>query len=124
MRVLSGANAGGKASAKSNVRNTGAVHRFTHQQLERDGVIEASEIPEDRQARVFFQFSSPLPGTFLITLHYKGRTTPILEMDLKLDDLLEKQREGVRRLSFEYVQIRVDKLQALLNRLFAKPRRR
>ena len=124
VRVLSGANAGGKASAKSNVRNTGAVHRFTHQQLERDGVIEASEIPEDRQARVFFQFSSPLPGTFLITLHYKGRTTPILEMDLKLDDLLEKQREGVRRLSFEYVQIRVDKLQALLNRLFAKPRRR
>jgi hypothetical protein len=31
-----------------------------------------------------------MPGTFIIELHYKGRDKPILEMDLKLDDLLEK----------------------------------
>jgi hypothetical protein len=33
---------------------------------------------------------SPAPGTFLIALHFKGRDKPILEMDLKIDDLLEK----------------------------------
>jgi Ras GTPase-activating-like protein IQGAP2/3 len=31
-----------------------------------------------------------MPGTFIIALHYKGRDAAILEMDLKLDDLLEK----------------------------------
>lgn len=31
-----------------------------------------------------------MPGTFIIALHYKGREKAILEMDLKLDDLLEK----------------------------------
>ena len=36
------------------------------------------------------QISSPTPGTFIIALHYKGREKAILEMDLKIDDLLEK----------------------------------
>ena len=30
------------------------------------------------------------PGTFIIALHYKGRDKAILEMDLNIDDLLEK----------------------------------
>jgi hypothetical protein len=34
--------------------------------------------------------TSPTPGTFVIALHFKGRDKPILEMDLKIDDLLEK----------------------------------
>lgn len=36
---------------------------------------------------------SPTPGTFVIALHFKGRDKPILEMDLKIDDLLEKVRD-------------------------------
>jgi Ras GTPase-activating-like protein IQGAP2/3 len=43
-----------------------------------------------RQANIFFLISSPSPGTYLIGLHYKGREKAILEMDLKIDDLLEK----------------------------------
>lgn len=31
-----------------------------------------------------------MPGTYIIALHYKGREKAILEMDLKIDDLLEK----------------------------------
>jgi Ras GTPase-activating-like protein IQGAP2/3 len=34
--------------------------------------------------------TSPTPGTFVIALHFKGRDKPIVEMDLKIDDLLEK----------------------------------
>jgi Ras GTPase-activating-like protein IQGAP2/3 len=39
---------------------------------------------------IYFNISSPTPGTFIIALHYKGRDKAILEMDLKIDDLLEK----------------------------------
>lgn len=44
----------------------------------------------DRRANIYFNILSPAPGTFLIALHFKGRDKPILEMDLKIDDLLEK----------------------------------
>jgi hypothetical protein len=43
-----------------------------------------------RRPNIFFSITSPLPGTFIIAMHFKGRDKPILEMDLKLDDLLEK----------------------------------
>lgn len=42
------------------------------------------------RSNIFFNITSPIPGTFIIALHYKGRDKAILEMDLKLDDLLEK----------------------------------
>lgn len=47
-----------------------------------------------RRANIFFNITSPTPGTFIIALHFKGREKPILEMDLKIDDLLEKVRIG------------------------------
>jgi Ras GTPase-activating-like protein IQGAP2/3 len=43
-----------------------------------------------RRQNIFFMVTSPTPGTFVIALHFKGRDKPILEMDLKIDDLLEK----------------------------------
>lgn len=45
-----------------------------------------------RRPNIFFNITSPTPGTFIIALHYKGRERAILEMDLKIDDLLEKVR--------------------------------
>lgn len=47
-------------------------YKFTHQQLEKEGVIQRSNVPENRRANIFFNFTSPLPGTFVISLHYKG----------------------------------------------------
>ena len=44
----------------------------------------------ERRPNIYFNFTSPTPGTFIIALHYKGRDKAILEMDLKIDDLLEK----------------------------------
>lgn len=47
-------------------------YKFTHQQLEKEGVIRKSNVPENRRANIYFMFKSPLPGTFVISLHYKG----------------------------------------------------
>lgn len=45
-----------------------------------------------------------MPGTFIIALHYKGREKAILEMDLKIDDLLEK----VSWFMIQYCRIVID----------------
>ena len=68
----------------------------------------------------YSQISSPTPGTFLIALHYKGREKAILEMDLKIDDLLEKRQENITALDLEYVSLDVDKILALLNKTFRR----
>ena len=48
-------------------------YKFTHQQLEKEGVIDRSNVPDNRRANIYFNFTSPLPGTFVISLHYKGK---------------------------------------------------
>ncbi|KAK0566578.1 RasGAP protein [Tilletia horrida] len=95
-------------------------YRFTHAQMEKDGIIVESNVPENRRANIFFNITSPSPGTFIIALHYKGREKAILEMDLKLDDLLEKQKDDVQLLDLEYVQLNVVRILQLLNKTFAK----
>ena len=47
-------------------------YKWTHAQLEKDGVISRSNVPENRRGNIFFMFRSPLAGTFVISLHYKG----------------------------------------------------
>ena len=54
-------------------------YKFTHQQLEKEGVIRRSNVPENRRANIYFMFKSPLPGTFVISLHYKGKLQHLLE---------------------------------------------
>lgn len=80
-----------KASHKKNASkpNVGPI-KYTHQQLEKEGIIVETEVPESRRQNIFLTVASPIPGTFIIALHYKGRDKPVLEIDLKLDDLLEK----------------------------------
>lgn len=95
-------------------------YKFTHQQLEKEGVIRKSNVPENRRANIYFNFKSPLPGTFVISLHYKGRARGLLELDLKLDDLLEMQKDNLEDLDLEYVQFNVTKVLALLNKRFAR----
>ncbi|PGH01322.1 hypothetical protein AJ79_07959 [Helicocarpus griseus UAMH5409] len=95
-------------------------YKFTHQQLEKEGVIRKSNVPENRRANIFFMFKSPLPGTFVISLHYKGRARGLLELDLKLDDLLEMQKDNQEDLDLEYVQFNVSRVLTLLNKRFAR----
>ncbi|CAG8524474.1 6519_t:CDS:10 [Ambispora gerdemannii] len=97
-------------------------YKFTHAQLEKEGIIVETNIPENRRQNIYFNITSPIPGTFIIALHFKGREAAILEMDLKLDDLLEKQQDNVVSLDLEYVQLDVSKILQLLNKTFARRR--
>jgi Ras GTPase-activating-like protein IQGAP2/3 len=112
------------SGSKRSVQNQKVLgpYKFTHQELERQGVIQKSNVPENRRANIYFNITSPSPGTFVISLHYKGRNRGLLELDLKLDDLLEMQKEGQEDLDLEYVQFNVTKVLALLNKRFARKR--
>ncbi|GAA5813572.1 hypothetical protein MFLAVUS_007055 [Mucor flavus] len=99
------------------IKKTGPV-KFSHQQLEKDGVIVESEVPDFRRPNIFLMIQCPVTGTFIISLHYKGREKPILEIDLKLDDLLEKQKDHVQSLDLEYVKLNINKILQLLNKSF------
>jgi len=110
----------GKEKSKTFKNQVLGPVRFTHAQMEKDGIIVESNVPENRRTNIFFNITSPSPGTFIIALHYKGREKAILEMDLKLDDLLEKQKDEVHLLDLEYVQLNVSKILGLLNKTFAK----
>ncbi|KAI9483566.1 MAG: Rho GTPase activation protein [Benjaminiella poitrasii] len=92
--------------------------KFTHQQLEKEGVLVESEVPDYRRANIYLMIQSPIAGTFIISLHYKGREKPILEIDLKLDDLLERQKEQIKCLDLEYVKLNVNKTIQLINKSF------
>ncbi|RCH98415.1 glyceraldehyde-3-phosphate dehydrogenase 1, partial [Rhizopus stolonifer] len=94
------------------------IFKFSHQQLERDGVIVATDIPDQHKGNIFMMIQCPVTGTFIISLHYKGRDKPILELDLKLDDLLEKQKEQEAVLDLEYIKLSVYKVIQLLNKNF------
>ncbi|KAJ9626378.1 RasGAP protein [Taxawa tesnikishii (nom. ined.)] len=97
-------------------------YKYTHAQLEKDGVIQKSNVPPNRQQNIYFNMQSPSPGTFVISLHYKGRNRGLLELDLKLDDLLEMQKEHQEDLDLEYVQFNVSRLLVHLNKRFARKR--
>ncbi|KAL2916672.1 RasGAP protein [Polyrhizophydium stewartii] len=112
-------NQSGISQSKAASKPTAPI-RLTHQKLEQDGIIVESNIPENRRANIFFSITSPNPGTYLIALCFKGRDKPILEMDLKLDDLLEKQQMGMQTLDVEYVKLSVPKTLTLLNKSFNK----
>ncbi|CAG8531317.1 2476_t:CDS:10 [Ambispora leptoticha] len=111
----------GKGPAQPKIKVLGP-YKFTHAHLEKEGIIVETNIPENRRQNIYFNITSPIPGTFIIALHFKGREAAILEMDLKLDDLLEKQQDNVVSLDLEYVQLDVSKILQLLNKTFAKRR--
>lgn len=53
-------------------------------------------------------------------MHCLGRARGLLELDLKLDDLLEMQKDNLEDLDLEYVQFNVTKVLTLLNKRFAR----
>jgi len=109
----------GKEKKKKQGQQFGPI-KYTHSQLEKEGIIVESNVPENRRANIFFNITSPIPGSFVIELHYKGREKPILVMDLKLDDLLEKQQMGIQLIDLEYVRLNVNRVIYLLNKQFLK----
>ncbi|KAH0194520.1 ras GTPase activator, partial [Aureobasidium melanogenum] len=60
--------------------------------------------------------------SFHCITRYAGRNRGLLELDLKLDDLLEMQKDSQEDLDLEYVQFNVSKLLVHLNKKFARKR--
>lgn len=55
-----------------------------------------------------------------IVFSFLGRARGLLELDLKLDDLLEMQKDSQEDLDLEYVQFNVSRVLSLLNKRFAR----
>ncbi|KAI9313206.1 Rho GTPase activation protein [Dichotomocladium elegans] len=107
-----------KGKQKPTKPQTQGPVKFSHQQLERDGIIVETEVPEYRRSSTFLMISSPVPGTYIISLHHKGRSNAIMEIDLKLDDLLEKQQDQIQSLDLKYIKVDVSRTLQLLTKTF------
>jgi len=57
---------------KNKQAHTFGPFKYTHAQLEREGIIVESNVPENRRSNIYFNISSPIPGSFIIELYYKG----------------------------------------------------
>jgi Ras GTPase-activating-like protein IQGAP2/3 len=90
--------------------------KFSHTQLEKDGIIISSDVPDERRTNIFFAFASPNPGTFTVTVLYKNRV--ISEMNLQLDELLERQANNSFELETDFLKLNVNLLVYLLNKTF------
>ncbi|KAK9340537.1 Rho GTPase activation protein [Lipomyces starkeyi] len=97
-------------------------YKYSQQALQKEGVIIVCNVPQNRVNNLYFYISSPTPGTFVVSLNYKGRIRGLLELNLKLDDLLEMMGNGVEVLDLEYVVVNVPGMLEFLQRQFSRRR--
>jgi len=90
--------------------------KYSHTQLEKDGIIMSSEVPEDRHSSIFFVFSASTPGVFDVVVMFGRRH--IARLQLQLDDLLERQHLGQLEYETDFLKLNVNLLIYLLNRDF------
>jgi len=90
--------------------------KYSHSQLEKDGIIVESEAPMDRRGAIFFSFSSTSPGEFDVSVLFARRT--IAKMQLRLDDLLERQHANELLFETEFLKLNINLLLHLLNKDF------
>jgi len=98
-------------------KNSKIVVKFTHSQLEKEGVIMSSDVPEDRRSGVQFAFSSTVPAVYDVNVSYKTR--PISTMTFNYDELLEKQHNNELELEVEFLKLNVNLLLFIINKNFA-----
>uniref|UniRef100_A0A7S4PCN8 Ras-GAP domain-containing protein n=1 Tax=Paramoeba aestuarina TaxID=180227 RepID=A0A7S4PCN8_9EUKA len=90
--------------------------KFSHKQLENDGVIMTSDVPSERRGGINFSFSCQTPGIFDVNVAYKFKN--ITQMQLKLDDLLEMQHNNQVEFETDFLKLNVNLLIYLLNKHF------
>ncbi|EGG15734.1 RasGTPase-activating protein [Cavenderia fasciculata] len=90
--------------------------KFSYSQLEKDGIILESEVPEDRRSNIYFSFCSASPGIYDVTLIY--RTTSVSEIKLHLDELLELQANHQLDYETDFFKLNINLLLFLLNKTF------
>ncbi|KAK5682112.1 RasGAP protein [Elasticomyces elasticus] len=93
-------------------------YMFSRHEFEQLGIISPGHVPRDRRT-INFDIASASIGSYTIRLHYEGQYRGLLNLDIKLDDLLAMQREQQEHLDMGYVQLRVTELLQLLNGKFS-----
>mmetsp|Transcript_40504 Transcript_40504/g.101927 ORF Transcript_40504/g.101927 Transcript_40504/m.101927 type:complete len:781 (-) Transcript_40504:174-2516(-) len=112
----SGRNEKEKKKEKAIKKKAQKAVKYSHTQLEKDGVIMESEVPEERRAHINFVFKTTSPGIFTVEVQYKGKQ--ISDIQLGLDDLLELQHNNERELETDFLKLNVNLIIFLLNKSF------
>jgi len=105
-----------KKKDKKSKKDKKGPFKYSHSQLEKDGIIIESEAPEDRRGSIYFSFSSTSPGEFEVSVMFGRR--PIAKMQLALDDLLERQHTNELEYQTDFLKLNVNLLLHLLNKDF------
>lgn len=98
-----------KQTTGTKVKQRITVRKYNVSQLQRDAVISEWHIPESRASGIIIYIASPVAGTYVLSMIYKGRQDPLVTMDMKFDDLLELSesgKTGVLDMGFMRVAIR------------------
>ncbi|KAK5719524.1 RasGAP protein [Elasticomyces elasticus] len=106
----------GTADMRESVQTLGP-YRFSRHEFEQLGIISPDDLPKNRRT-IDFDIASASIRSVTIVLRYEGQYRGLLNLDIKLDDLLAMQREQQEHLDMGYVQLRVTKLLQLLNDKF------
>lgn len=93
--------------------------QFSHRQLEREKVISSSSFTIFRQNQVSMRISSPSAGTFHLALRANCKES-LSEIEICIDDLLEKQKNNVLEMDLDYVKVNVVALTNLLKKNFMR----
>jgi hypothetical protein len=96
--------------------------RVTSQKTEEPIFSSTSPVlfPEPSSSRCIIRVSQVILNQGKHANSDVGRNRGLLELDLKLDDLLEMQKDNQEDLDLEYVQFNVTKVLNLLNKRFAR----
>ncbi|KAJ5073892.1 gtpase-activating protein [Anaeramoeba ignava] len=104
-----------KSDSKTKIKKKAV--RLSHTELTKKGVISESEVPQERQRFVFFEFSTTdLPGIFQISLFYKNKPQPLYSTHIYMESLLESQHNSQPLYEIEHVILNVNLLIHFLNK--------
>jgi len=90
--------------------------KFSYKELQKRGVILDSEVPTLSRGKTTFSISCTQPGAYEVKAKIAG--VRVETMELKLDDLLERQFNHVDRLELDQITLDVNMTIFLLNEKF------
>jgi len=90
--------------------------KFSYKELYKKGVIVDSDVPTLNRGKTSFSITSTQPGVYEIKAKIAG--IRVDTMELKIDDLLEKQSNGLEQLELDQITLNVNMTIHLLNDRF------
>jgi len=90
--------------------------KFSYKDLQKRGVILDSEVPSLSRGKTQFTISCTTPGIYTVKAKIAG--IKVETMELKLDDLLERQFNHIDRLELDQITLDVNMTIHLLNEKF------